>query len=74
MTHVDIKQAGEEFTDLMELVAKGYEIIIEKDKEPFAKLIPLKRTMGKRQFGSAKGMIIMADDFDDPLEDFQEYM
>jgi len=28
----------------------------------------------KRQFGSAKGMITMADDFDDPLEDFQEYM
>lgn len=74
MTHVDIKQAGEKFMDLMELVAKGNEIIIDKDKEPFAKLIPLKRTMGKREFGSAKGMIIMADDFDDPLEDFQEYM
>jgi hypothetical protein len=27
-----------------------------------------------RQFGSAKGMIHMAEDFDEPLEDFEEYM
>jgi Protein of unknown function (DUF2281) len=27
-----------------------------------------------RRPGSAKGMIHMADDFDAPLEDFQEYM
>ena len=28
----------------------------------------------KRIFGSAKGKLYMADDFDDPLEDFEEYM
>ena len=28
----------------------------------------------KRQFGSARGLIAMADDFDEPLADFQEYM
>jgi hypothetical protein len=28
----------------------------------------------KRKAGSAKGEIIMADDFDTPLEDFAEYM
>jgi Protein of unknown function (DUF2281) len=27
-----------------------------------------------RQFGSAKGMIRMAENFDEPLEDFEEYM
>lgn len=26
------------------------------------------------KFGSAKGMIQIADDFDDPLPDFEEYM
>ena len=26
------------------------------------------------KFGSAKGMIIMKEDFDEPLEDFKEYM
>lgn len=28
----------------------------------------------KRQFGAFKGMITMSDDFDEPLEDFKEYM
>ncbi|MEM6262858.1 MAG: DUF2281 domain-containing protein, partial [Bacteroidota bacterium] len=27
----------------------------------------------KSNFGSAKGQIIMSDDFDEPLEDFKEY-
>ncbi len=26
------------------------------------------------KFGSGKGMFIMKDDFDEPLEDFKEYM
>ncbi|MEM7114729.1 MAG: DUF2281 domain-containing protein [Chloroflexota bacterium] len=28
----------------------------------------------ERQFGSAKGLITIADDFDEPLDEFQEYM
>lgn len=26
------------------------------------------------QFGCAKGLIILSDDFDEPIEDFKEYM
>lgn len=28
----------------------------------------------QRKFGAAKGFFIMHDDFDEPLEDFKEYM
>lgn len=28
----------------------------------------------RRQFGSAKGLVKIAEDFDEPLEDFREYM
>ena len=28
----------------------------------------------QRQFGAAKGFVVMADDFDEPLEDFKDYM
>ncbi len=28
----------------------------------------------KPQFGALKGMIVMSPDFDEPLEDFKEYM
>lgn len=32
------------------------------------------KSVNPPQFGSAKGMIVMADDFDEPLEDFEPYM
>ena len=28
----------------------------------------------ERKFGAAKGMFVMSPDFDDPLEDFKEYL
>jgi len=33
-----------------------------------------KKKKKKRVFGSAKGLIKMAPDFDEPLEDFKDYM
>ena len=41
--------------------------ILEKSTEP---AVPIRQ----RQFGSAKGLIKIAEDFDAPLEDFREYM
>ncbi len=38
------------------------------------RFVKLDKPKHKRQFGSAKGLIAMADDFDEPLDDFQEYM
>ena len=33
--------------------------------------VPMK---GRRRPGSAKGLVHISDDFDEPLEDFREYM
>jgi ABC-type glycerol-3-phosphate transport system substrate-binding protein len=33
-----------------------------------------KKTLKRNAFGSLKGLIHMADDFDEPLEAFKEYM
>jgi Protein of unknown function (DUF2281) len=32
------------------------------------------KTVNKAKFGSAKGMFKMKEDFDEPLEDFKDYM
>lgn len=32
------------------------------------------KPLKKRQFGCAKGMFTMSDDFDEPLDDFKDYM
>jgi hypothetical protein len=34
----------------------------------------IKEPLKERVFGCAKGQFVMADDFDEPLEDFKDYM
>ncbi len=35
---------------------------------------PQQPALQKRQFGAGKGLVTMSDDFDEPLDDFKEYM
>lgn len=43
--------------------------LVEKNKNPKDK--PKAK---KRQFGAGKGKVKMSNDFDEPLEDFKDYM
>jgi hypothetical protein len=58
--------------DIQQQVSDYIEFLINKYK------ISIKDTGDKKKkksnFGSAKGLIIMSDDFDDPIEDFKPYM
>lgn len=40
----------------------------------FLKSKQKKNKVKERKFGCAKGLIVMHDDFDAPLEDFKDYM
>jgi len=40
----------------------------------FLKTKQKKEKVEERKFGCAKGLIVMHDDFDAPLEDFKEYI
>ena len=73
MTVVDINEAKANFLELMKRVANGEEVIIEQNERPVARLSPVPAAKRPRQFGSAKGLIEIKDDFDEPLEDFAEY-
>ena len=75
MQQITLAEASENLAQFIDAVLKREEIIILKDKQPVVKLIalePVKRHPAKA--GSAKGLIWMSDDFDQPLEDFKEYM
>ncbi len=74
MTQIEWQIAQKQLTELVELAASGEEMVISKNKRPFVKLLPACGSKRQRQFGSARGLIHMAADFDEPLEDFQEYM
>ena len=71
MTQLDITQAKSDLAKLLDLAINGEEIVITQDDKPVAKISPIKRPLKR---GSAKGKVWISDDFDEPLEEFQEYM
>ena len=73
VTHIDVEQAKVRFAELLELAAAGQEVMIDKDQRPFVKLSPATLPRPRRVFGSARGKIHIAPDFDEPLPDFQDY-
>ena len=74
MQTVTLDEAKMHLFDLAEAAAAGEEIFIKKNADVTLQLVPRVVKRRKRQFGSAKGLITMAPDFDEPLEDFKEYM
>ena len=74
MQQVDISVAQAQISQLLQSALRGEEIIITRDNHPILKLIQVSSQPKRRQRGSAKGQIWMAADFDEPLEDFKEYM
>ena len=70
MTKLDINQAKSNLSKLLDLAIKGEEIVITQDDKPVANISPIKRPLKR---GSAKGKVWTSDNFDDPLEDFEEY-
>ena len=67
MKPVDIHEAKTHLSRLVERAAAGEEIIIAKRGKPMARLVPLQGDLTPRQFGTIRGPIWIADDFDAPL-------
>jgi prevent-host-death family protein len=74
MLNIDINQAKQNFPELIEKTVSNGEVIITKDGQPIVKMVPLTKPKKERKLGTAKGLIKMADDFDQPIDDFKDYM
>lgn len=59
--------------DLIDSVVNGEEVVFTQNNLPIAKLVAVRQEKPRPQFGSAKDLFVMAEDFDEPLEDFDEY-
>ena len=70
---VGLEEASIYLKDLINAALAGEDVVIVKDERAMVRLVPM-TPKPRRQAGSAKGMIHLADDFDAPLEDFEEYM
>ena len=72
---VNIHEAKTQLSKLIQAALNGKEVIIARGNKPVVRLEVLPEAQGVRQIGGAKGLILsMADDFDEPLDDFREYM
>ena len=75
MTQVTIHEAKTQLSKLIQMVLAGEEVIIAKRDKPLVKLVMIEAEKPKRQLGMYPNAILyIADDFDEPLEEFAEYM
>jgi prevent-host-death family protein len=73
---INIGDAKKQWESLVERAEAGEEIIIERRGEPIAKLGPVHEPTAPQQRaprkpGSLQGQIWIADDFDDPIPEFE---
>jgi antitoxin (DNA-binding transcriptional repressor) of toxin-antitoxin stability system len=74
MHQIDISQAESQVKSLFQAALNGDEVIITQDNQPILRLTSFTKDSKRRHSGSAKGLISMSPDFDEPLADFAEYM
>ena len=68
-TTVNVHEAKTHFSKLLERVRQGEEIIVAKAGKPIARLSPVAAGVARRVPGSARGKIMIGEDFDAPLPD-----
>src|SRR5262249_28599476 len=76
MIQVTIPEAQQQLPELLSKAAEGQEVAIRGDNGRTFRLIvdpPRPPVTGVPKAGSCKGLIEIADDFDEPLEELREY-
>ena len=74
MYQVNIHEAKTNLSKLIKKVVSGEEVVIAKGNKPLVKMVLLNGKKPKRTLGSAKGALKVSEDFDEPLEDFKEFV
>lgn len=74
MYQVKLEEAKNRLLTLINAAIKGEKVLIWTDDQQAVQIVPIAPPKRHPQFGSAKGLISMADDFDAPLQDFAEYV
>ncbi len=70
-TKVNIHEAKTHLSKLLQRVMNGERIIIAKAGKPVALLSPIEAAPAPRAPGNDRGKVVVADDFDEPLPEFE---
>ncbi len=75
MYQVNVREAQQRFPELMNAILGGETVFITpENEEARLQLVVVRKTKRPPPFGSAKGLITMADDFEAPRSNFKEYL
>jgi antitoxin (DNA-binding transcriptional repressor) of toxin-antitoxin stability system len=74
MRPIQLQEAQNRLPELINAVAHGEEVVIERGDGMTFKIVLVAPVKPYPRFGSAKGLVEIADHFDEPLEDFKDYM
>jgi antitoxin (DNA-binding transcriptional repressor) of toxin-antitoxin stability system len=76
MIQKDVDDAKLHLPELIDAAVRGEEVLITAHRaqgQVVVRLVTMERAQRTPEFGSARGLITMAEDFDAPLADFAEY-
>ena len=74
MRKVHLDEAQHRLPELIDEAASGEDVVISRGDGADFRLVPVVEDPARpREFGSLKGRIHIADDFDEPLADFEPY-
>jgi prevent-host-death family protein len=72
MRRVNVHEAKTNLSALITAVEAGEEVVIARSGRPVARLVPFGPVLA-RPIGLDDGELVIADDFDDPLPEFEPY-
>jgi prevent-host-death family protein len=73
MKRVNVAVAKAQLSQLIDEALRGGEVVIARRNVPVVRLVAVKEAKAKPRFGEFRGCIEMSDDFNAPLDDFDEY-
>lgn len=74
MLKINVNDAKIKLDDLLQAAKNGEEVLIVTENQETFKIVQVDLKHSRPQYGSAEGLFEIAEDFDDPLEDFKDYM
>jgi prevent-host-death family protein len=70
MITVTVDDVQADFSNLLIRVINGEQVVISKAGKPIAMLTPIGQTTTQRVPGNDAGKVVIKDNFDDPLPEF----
>jgi len=75
MSTITIEEAHAHLDELIHRLMPGEEVVITENDQPVAKLVAALPPLRKiPKLGTQPGSVLSMEHFDDPLDDFKEYL